>query len=201
MTPTATPTKSPPNLPQSHHAFLLVTAVIHDPGRGELVELELDDSTRLRCTASPEALRLGTALSGRWRLTAHFRTRLDGSLVNPVKMVNLRLPRENDNETIWSASGQVVRLEQTSRLAVLRVYPERAKLEPFIVTAEASFEQLAHLEDAYSVQMRGTLRGDVLVAQELKRVALTVPARWAAWKPRQARREIQDALEGQRDRT
>ena len=200
MSPTATPTKSPPNLPKSHHAFLLVTAVIHDPGRGELVELELDDGTRLRCTASPEALRLGTALAGRWRLTVHFRTRLDGSLINPVRMVNLRPPREDDNETIWSASGQVVRLDQTNGLAVLRVYPERAKLEPFIVAAEASLEQLTNLEDVYSVHMRGTLRGNVLVAQQLERVALTVPARWAAWKPTQVRREVQELVESQRDR-
>lgn len=200
MTLPTTPTKSPPNLPKSHHAFLLVTAVIHDPGRGELVELELDDGTRLRCIASSEALRLGTALSGRWRLTVHFRTRLDGSLVIPVKMVNLRSPRENDNETIWSASGKVVRLEQTSGLAVLRVYPERAKLEPFIVTAKIPLEQLAKVKDADSVHMCGTLRGDVLVAHQLEQVALTVPARWAAWKPTQGRREVQDALEGQRDR-
>jgi hypothetical protein len=192
--PSLSSTHQPPVSPRGHHAFLIVTAQVRDPGRGDTVTLELDDGTRLLCKASADALRLGSALEGRWRATLHFTTRRHGALGYPLRMTALRAPGD-DNSSYWSVAGKVVRLDRAAHVAVVRVYPERAKLEPFVIAARATLEQLSIVEDETFIHMRGTLDGDTLVAEHFERAALRVPARWADWKPPHKRREINPATD------
>ena len=83
--------------------------------------------------------------------------------------------------SFWTASGKVIMLDRATGNAVIRVFPERSKAEPFAVSARATLEQMNAVEDASFVHMSGKLEGDELIADVLQPITLTLPERWKDW--------------------
>jgi hypothetical protein len=181
LTPTQSRTPHPPGFPTSHHAFLIATIHLHDPGSGDLVDLELPDGARLRCIVTPDALRLGPGLAGRWRTTLHFRTRADGMIHQPVRLYRLRPAVPEKTDTLWSAAGKVTHLDVAAGLVGVRVYPDHARVEPFAIAARASSAMLSSVAGASFLHLRGALLGPQLVAHHIEAVSLGIHERWRGW--------------------
>jgi hypothetical protein len=52
--------------PTMHHAFMIAPVIAHDPGKGDLIDLELPDGTFLRTQAAPDVFHLGPNINGPW---------------------------------------------------------------------------------------------------------------------------------------
>ena len=181
LTTTESHIPHPPSFPTSHHAFLIATVYLHDPGSGDLVDLELPDGARLRCIATPNALRLGPNLAGRWRTTLHFRTRGDSTIHQPVRMYRFRPAVPEQTDTLWSAAGKVTQLDVAAGLVGVRVYPDHARVEPFTIAARASSVALSKVVGAPFLHLRGELHGRQLVAHHLEEVSFSIHERWRDW--------------------
>lgn len=162
--------------PATHHAFLITPVIAHDPGKGDLVDLELPvpDGTFLRAQASPDVLRLGPNINGTWQATLHFSTHIDAILKEPLRLPRLK-PCPEDHKLLlptWGAAGHVTNLDRGEGLVTVRVVPQRENLQPFLVTALASLEQLASVGHSSSLRLKGTLRGRHLIVTHLEPIDL-----------------------------
>ena len=168
---------------------MLENVTVRDPGSGTRMILKFSDGTLRRADVNPELLRLGD-LNGSWRATLYFRTNSSGKVTNFVTLRRLRVIDPDAHEgSFWSASGKVIMLDRATGNAVIRIFPERSKAEPFAVSARATLEQMNAVEDASFVHMSGRLEGDELIADVLQAVSLVVPKRWKDWV-RPARRKV-----------
>jgi hypothetical protein len=171
--------------PSTHHAFLIAPVIVHDPGKGDLIDLALPNGTFLRAKAGVDVLRLGTDINGPWRATLHFDTTEQARINEPVRVPKL-IPLAPDLESAqptWGAAGKIVRLDRDEGLAVIRVYPKTGLVLPFVIAAIASLEQLSRIEHAQALRLRGTLRHQHLIATHLEPLDLTVPGHWKSWQP------------------
>jgi hypothetical protein len=175
-------------VPTGFHAFLLASVIASDPGRGNLINLELPDGTAILARATPTVLRLGSGINGAWRATLHFSTTPDGHLNSPVTIQRLRPPTPEFEtvETFWSTIGELETLELDARLITVRVFPERARRAPFTVTAilDSSLGFLEHPKNVTHVRLSGHLEKTALVATEIEAVEISRPAQWLNWTPR-----------------
>ena len=171
--------------PSTHHAFLIAPVIVHDPGKGDLMDLELSNGTCLRAKAGVEVLRLGANINGPWRATLHFDTTTKARINEPVRVPKLVqfTPDLESAQPTWGAAGKVVRLDRDGGLAVIRVYPKTGLVMPFVIAAIASLEQLSSVEHAQGLRLRGTLRDRHLIATHLEPLDLAVPAHWKSWQP------------------
>lgn len=167
--------------PERFHAFLLENITIRDPGSGTRMILKFADGTLRRADVNPELLRLGD-LNGNWRATLYFRTNSSGKITNFVTLRQLRVIDPVVHEgSFWTASGKVIMLDHVTGNAVIRIFPERSKSEPFAVSARVTLEQINAVEGASFVHMSGRLEGDELIANVLQPVELVLPERWKDW--------------------
>ena len=159
--------------------------IVHDPGKGDLIDLALPDGTLLRAKAGVEVLRLGANINGPWRATLHFDTTAQARINEPVRVPKLVqfTPDLESAQPTWGAAGKVVRLDRDEGLAVIRVYPKTGLVMPFVIAAIASLEQLSSVEHAQGLRLRGTLRDRHLIATHLEPLDLAVPAHWKSWQP------------------
>ena len=160
--------------PNTHHAFLIAPVIAHDPGKGDLIDLELPDQTFLRSQAAPDVLRLGPNISGSWQATLHFTTNSDASLKEPLRLPRLK-PCPTHDEThlpTWGAAGLITNLDLKEGFVTIRVIPQRENLQAFLITAIASLEQLTNLQSASNLRLKGTLRGRQLIALHLEQIDL-----------------------------
>jgi hypothetical protein len=172
--PTALQTLIEIPTPTTHHAFLFAPVIAHDPGKGDLIDLELPDGTFLRTQAAPDVLRLGPNINGPWQATLHFSTHGDASLKEPLRLPRLK-PCPEDHKLLlptWGAAGDVTNLDRTEGLISIRVVPQREHLHPFLVTALASLEQLASVGHTSSLRLKGTLRSRCLIVTHLEPIDL-----------------------------
>ena len=168
---------------------MLENVTVRDPGSGTRMILKFSDGTLRRADVNPELLRLGD-LNGSWRATLYFRTNSSGKVTNFVTLRRLRVIDPDAHEgSFWSASGKVIMLDRATGNAVIRIFPERSKAEPFAVSARATLKQMNAVEDASFVHMSGRLEGDELIADVLQAMSLVVPKRWKDWV-RPARRKV-----------
>ncbi len=186
-------------IPPGFHAFLIAVVRVHDPGSGDLVDLEIPGQARLRARAGADVLRLGERIGDVWRATLHFATAQDGRLWEPLHLQRV-LPVQPEMaglEPVWSAAGKIVRLDLNGGLVVLRVYPERARRAPFLVHATATPVQLESLEGAVFARLGGGLNGSKLTLQAALPISLVVPERWKGWRPPRKRdQNSRGALDG-----
>jgi hypothetical protein len=172
-------------IPIGFHAFLIAVVRVHDPGSGDLVDLEIPGQARLRARASADVLRLGERIGDVWRATLHFATAQDGRLWEPIHLQRV-LPIQPEMagfEPVWSAAGKILRLDVDKGFIVMRVYPERARRAPFLVHAAATAEQLEVLEGAVFARLVGGLNESKLTVQAATPISLVVPERWKGWRP------------------
>jgi hypothetical protein len=160
--------------PNTHHAFLIAPVIAHDPGKGDLIDLELPDHTFLRSQAAPDVLRLGPNISGSWQATLHFSTHSDASLKEPLRLPRLKPCPAHDETHLptWGAAGLITHLDLKEGLITIRVIPQRENLQAFLITAIASLEQLTGLQSTSNLRLKGTLRGRQLIAMHLERIDL-----------------------------
>ena len=160
--------------PPVPHAFLITRVNVHDPGKGDLVDLELPDHTYLRAQAGPDVLRLGLNLMGSWKATLHFDSHPTARLKEPLHLPRLTplMPEEEALMPTWGSVGQVVKLDRLAGLVVIRVVPQRNALPAFTVTAIASLEQLSSVEHASHVRLKGSLQDRHLVVAQLEAIEL-----------------------------
>ena len=172
-------------IPPGFHAFLIAVVRVHDPGRGDLVDLEIPGQARLRARAGADVLRLGERIGNVWRATLHFTTAQDGRLWEPVHLQRVLSvePEMAELEPVWSAAGKIVRLDLDEGMVVLRVYPERARRAPFLVHTTATADQLESLEGAVFARLSGGLNGSKLTVQTAFPISLTVSEQWKGWRP------------------
>ncbi len=177
------------SFPSGHHAFMTANVLVRDSGRGALVDLEFEDGTLMRSRVTTDLARLGPGLAGRWRASIHFRTEAPGRPHEPVFVRRLRpvTPDLEQAPPVWSAAGKVVRLDRTDGLVLLRIFPEQAPTEPFVVSAFASLELLSTVEGAGFVSMHGGVRGSRLIVRHIEAADLTIPERWKDWTPKAQR--------------
>jgi hypothetical protein len=179
--------------PSTHHAFLIAPVIVHDPGKGDLMDLELSDGTFLRAQAGVEVLRLGTNINGPWRATLHFDTTDQAKINEPVRIPKL-VPLAPDLESAqptWGAAGMVIRLDRDNGLAAIRVYPKTGLVMPFVIAAIANLEQLLSVEHPQGLRLRGTLRDRHLIATHLEPLDLAVPSHWKSWQPPDTTRDLE----------
>jgi hypothetical protein len=153
---------------------MIAPVIAHDPGKGDLIDLELPDGTYLRTQAAPDVLRLGPNINGPWQATLHFSTHIDASLKEPLRLPRLKPCREDHRLCLptWGAAGHVTNLDRNEGLVSIRVVPQRENLHPFLVTALASLEQLASVGQTSSLRLKGTLRGRRLIVVHLEPIYL-----------------------------
>lgn len=83
----------------------------------------------------------------------------------------------------WSVTGKVVRLDRADHLAVVRVFSRHKRQPPFTFTASASLDLLKSVEDAWYVNMIGTIEADRFILESISEVkGLLVPEIWRDWK-------------------
>lgn len=141
--------------PEGFHAFLLENVTVLDPGSGTRMILKFPDGTLRRADVNPELLRLGD-LNGSWRATLYFRTNSSGKVTNFVTLQRLRVVDPDVHEgSFWTASGKVILLDHATGRVVIRIFPERTKLEPFAVSARATLEQVKAVENESFVHYVG----------------------------------------------
>jgi hypothetical protein len=182
------PNPIPISTPSTHHAFLISPVIVHDPGKGELIDLALPNGTFLRAKAGVDVLRLGANINGPWRATLHFDTTEQAKILEPVRVPKL-VPFTPDLESAqptWGAAGKVVRLDRDEGLAIIRVYPKTGLVLPFVIAAIASLEQLSSVQHAQGLRLRGTLQNQHLIATHLEPLDLAVPGHWKSWQPPKA---------------
>jgi hypothetical protein len=177
----------------THHAFLITPVIAHDPFEGDLIDLELPNGTFLRAQAGVAVLRLGAAINGPWRATLHVGTSDHARILEPVRVPKLaRLTPDLESTTpTWSAAGRVVHLDRDEGLATIRVFPKTGLVQPFLIAAMASLEQLSSVESASGLRLKGTLRDRHLVATELHALDLGVPGHWRSWQPPSTSQELE----------
>ncbi len=170
-----------PKTPKGFHAFLLADLRVEDSGTGVYVDVVFQDGSRHRARASAEVLRLGPGLRGSHRATLHFRTDLEGYLVEPLHLYRIRehdAPLDEDTGTYWSALGLTHGAENR-----LTVYPERARTTPFQVVFQTDRVRLQPPPGAPALHVRGTVRENRLVAVSMAVAEhLEIPHRWAGWR-------------------
>jgi hypothetical protein len=160
--------------PTTPHAFLITPVMVHDPGKGDLIDLELPDGTFLRAQAAPDVLRLAFDFTGLWKATLHFDTHPTARLKEPLYLPRLSaLTAENGTlMPTWGAAGQVVKIDRVEGLVVIRVLPQRQAIPAFTVTAIASLEQLSSIKNANHLRLKGGLRDRHLVVAQLEEIEL-----------------------------
>jgi hypothetical protein len=179
--------------PSTHHAFLIAPVIVHDPGKGDLIDLALPDGTVLRAKAGVDVLRLGANINGPWRATLHFDTTAQAKINEPLRVPKLVqfTPDLETAQPTWGAAGKVIRLDRDNGLAVIRVYPKTGLVLPFVIAAFASLEQLSNVEQARGLRLRGTLRDRHLIATHLEPLELAVPGHWKSWRPPDATSDLE----------
>jgi hypothetical protein len=177
----------------TYHALLIAPVIAHDPGEGDLIDLELPDGTFLRAQAGVAVLRLGAGINGPWRATLHVATSHQARILEPIRVPKLaRLtPDLESTAPTWSAAGRVVHLNRDEGLAVIRVFPKTGLVQPFEIAAMASLEQLSSVESAPALRLKGTLRDRYLVATEVQVLDLAVPNHWRTWQPPNISRDLE----------
>ncbi len=164
--------------PNGYHAFLVATVELHNPGKGNMVDLQFSNGLLLRATVAADLLRLGT-LSGFWRATLHFRTSDQAELEPPLMLKRFR-PLHDKHEAplaFWSIAGQITGVNLGNGCASIRVFTTRKKLESFVITVRFSEDLLAqvrgNLQTTWSIT--GGLEGKTLQAQRITPIALRLP--------------------------
>ncbi len=164
--------------PNGYHAFLVATVELHDPGKGNSVDLQFTNGLILRATVVADVLRLGN-LTGFWRTTLHFRTSEDGLLEPPLMLKRLRPLRDKQDIPLafWSLAGQVEMVNEKKSCATFRVFTARKRLEFFVITVRCSDDQIAVLRDSPQKTwlVTGMLEDNSLQAQEIKPITLRWP--------------------------
>ena len=83
----------------------------------------------------------------------------------------------------WSVTGKVVRLDRADHLAVVRVFSRHKRQPPFTFAATANLDLLKSVEDAWYVNMTGTIEEDRFILESISEVkGLLVPEIWRDWK-------------------
>ncbi|MFB9992530.1 hypothetical protein ACFFLM_11185 [Deinococcus oregonensis] len=173
-------TAAQPKTPSGFHAFLLADVDVVDFGQGEYVDVVFRDRTRLRARASAEILRLGSRLHGQHRVTLHFRTDLDGTLLEPLHLYRRRdldTTLEPTTGTYWSAVG----LALPGSLSMM-VYLERARTPPFQITFKYDVKPSILVSPGTGMRLNGIVRAGQLIATNVIPVEhLLIPERWRYW--------------------
>jgi hypothetical protein len=160
------------------HAFLLLNAQVLDSGRGDLVHLTLASGLRLRAQTTVEALRQLSLSQSEYRASLHFRTNKAGYLIEPLMLRRIRhIAQQADTSTIWSAAGEIVRLDQTKQLMTIKVFPEQIRQPSFRVTFRATDQSWFSSQLHQCVKVSGGLVGKQLQAHVLEPIELTIPAK------------------------
>ena len=163
--------------PPTPHAFLITPVMVHDPGKGDLMDLELPDRSYLRAQASPDVLRLGSPTSGLWKATLHFDTQTNARLKEPLRLPRLT-PLLSDEERLmptWGAIGQVVTLDRVKGLVAIRIVTQGNPSQAFTVTAIATLEQILSVEHASYLRLKGSLRDRHLLVTQLESIEAPEP--------------------------
>jgi hypothetical protein len=193
-----------PEAPPMFMATAHVTAHVSlKPGSRRMMELELRDGSRVQGMLSAHAKNLPEGLEGRFRVRLFLRTTKDGRLMERVSVAKVLTNAGHDlaSPDEFVMVGKVVRLDRAEGLALVRVFPPSAQLEPFVVCCRASLAVMDAGEDAFSVRISGYIGRDLsLRADMLEPVKLTVPERFKDWVPPMKRRAplpmASDSLEG-----
>jgi hypothetical protein len=167
-------------------ANLSVTATLHlKPGSRRAMELELRGGARLRGLLLPQVPRLPEGFGGTHRVRLYPRTTKDGRLEPNVGVARVLKPGANlEAPDGFTFCGKVVRLDRAEGLAILRIFPNRPGLEPFVVSCQASLEVMNAGVDAFSVKMTGRIGENLrLVAETLEPVHLPTPDAFKDWVP------------------
>jgi hypothetical protein len=177
----------------NYHAFLISPVIAHDPGEGDLIDLELPNGDFFRAQAGVAVLRLGEQISGPWRATLHVETNHHARILEPIhvpRLARLTPDRESFSPT-WSAAGRVVHLDRDEGLATIRVFPKTGLVQPFLITAITSLEHLTSVEHAPSLRLKGTLHDRHLIAIEVQALDLDIPGHWRSWQPPVSSHELE----------
>jgi hypothetical protein len=160
------------------HAFLLLNAEILDSGKGDLVHLTLASGLNLRAQTTVEALRQLSLSQGEYRASLHFRTNKAGYLIEPLMLRRIRLAvQQADTSTIWSAAGEIVRLDQAKLLMTIKVFPEQNRQPSFRVTFRVTDQKWFLSQLHQCVKVTGGLLGKQLQAHTLEFIELVIPAK------------------------
>ncbi len=160
------------------HAFLLLNAQIVDSGKGNLVHLTLASGLRVRAQITVEALRQLGSSQGSYRASLHFRTNKAGYLIEPVMLRRIRpSDQQMDTSTIWSAAGEIVRLDPSKQLMTIKVFPEQNRQPSFRVTFRVTNAQWFSSQLHQCVKISGGLLGKQLQAHALEPIELMIPAK------------------------
>jgi hypothetical protein len=156
--------------PPTPHAFLITPVVVHDPGRGSLIDLELPGGTYLRAQAAPDVLRLGANLGGAWKATLHFETQPNARLQEPLQLTRLSPLTALEAVLLpsWGATGRVIKLDRIEGFVVIEVIPKKKEIPSFTLTAIVSIDQLSSIENASHVRLKGRLSDCHLVVAQLE---------------------------------
>jgi hypothetical protein len=160
------------------HAFLLLNAEIQDSGKGDLVHLTLASGLRLRAQTTVEALRQLSSSQNEYRASLHFRTNKAGYLIEPLMLRRIRPAiQQADTSTIWSAAGEIVRLDQAKQLMTIKVFPEQSRQPSFRVTFRVNTENWFSSQLHQCVKVSGGLVGKQLQAHTLEPIELMIPTK------------------------
>ena len=159
-----TPPANDVQIRQQPHGFLVVNAILHDPGRAKPITLEIA-GIEFRVRIAVATLRSAPSLSGEWRATLNLRSGMGGSLegVQFVRRLRPLTAARRAQPAFWTCTGEIARVEPTAGLIVLRVEEPRGGHGTFAVTARAEQELLEPLIGARFAHLTGSLDGVNLV--------------------------------------
>lgn len=167
-----------PVRPLHHHAVLQGRVRLYDSGLSNLADIEFPDGFAQRVRLTPRLLRRND-LDGTHDATLFVRTTGDGQLRPLPRLIRLQAPEGPEVPAHWSVAGRLVRVEQERNLISLRIFPERAKIQPFLVTVASALPVKA--ASGSDLWLTGQLRDRHLWATSVTPVRLERPGRWQDW--------------------
>jgi len=147
-------------------ALLMADVRIKSPGTGLRMDLSLKDRTVLQVRASPDVLRVRLNLQRRYRATLTLRTHFDGTLREPLSLLQIEPiidPLENTSRTSWSVTGLV----STSPHSVV-VLSGRGSVHPVQISFQAvpDFPLMPAIGE--TVRVEGVFENRALLATRLE---------------------------------
>lgn len=155
-------------------AVLVADVRIKDAGSGLGMDLRLKDRTVLHVRASPKVLRLRLNLQRWYRATFTLRTHFDGTLREPLSLVQLELmavPLTNASRTNWTVVGLVSSSPET-----VIVRSGRSAAQPLQISYRVAPGLLSTLSKGDSVRISGILQDQGLLANEIELIPPLPPS-------------------------
>lgn len=121
--------------------------------------------------------------SQRVSLVAYPRTTSSGLITSLHARPRLVRPASGPNSETFEVTGQLIRVDRQRGALRIKISPERARLEPFMLNLSATTAVFDQLDpDAFAVMVTGRvlhLRGPSLLAECVEVVHAPVSPRWA----------------------